>query len=110
MYHQCQFIASFSIVAEFQFILRSGVAENAMLLAERFDLSDEMVDVQLHFHRGAGQLDSYQLCATQLRKSFASGLSSGNANIAFFCAGQGVQFSMISAEKEWCDMEKEDVQ
>ena len=97
---QCQFIASFSIVAEYQFIFRSRIAKNAMLLAERFDLSDEMVDVHLHFHRGAGQLDSYQLCATQLRKSFASGLSSGNANIAFFCAGQGVQFSVISAEKD----------
>ena len=59
-----------------------------------------MAEVRLYFQRGAGQLESFQLGAAQLRKSFTSGLSSGNAKIAFYCAGQGTHFSVISAEKD----------
>jgi len=49
---------------------------------------------------GAGHLDSYQSGANQLRKAFSSGLSSGNANTAFYCAGHATHFSTISAETD----------
>ena len=58
-----------------------------------------MAEVRLYFWRGVGQLDSYQLGAAQLRKCFVTSLSFGNAKLAFYCAGQGTQFSIISAEK-----------
>lgn len=76
------------------------IAKNAMVLSERFDLSDEMAELRLHFHMGAGHLESFQFGASNLRKGFGSGLTSGNANTAFYCAIQGTFYSIISAEKE----------
>ena len=69
-------------------------------MSERFDSSDEMAELRLHYHAGAGHLESFQSGAKQLRKGFGSGLTSGNANAAFYCAIQGTFFSIISGEKE----------
>ena len=96
------------IVAKFHLLFPcSRMAQNAMVLAERFGLSDETAKVKLFFHRGCGQFDSYHVGAAQLRKLFPSCLSSGNANIAFYCASQGAQFSTIGAEKDLTSLLKE---
>ena len=71
-----------------------------MSLSEKFGLSDEMTELCVNYYMGAGHLDSYRSGAKQLRKGFASGLSFGNVNTAFYCAGQGAYFSVISAEKD----------
>ena len=65
-----------------------------MIMSERFDSSDEMAELQLHYHMGAGNLESFQSGANQLRQSLGSGLTSGNANAAFYCAMQGVSHSV----------------
>lgn len=45
---------------------------------------------------------SYQLC-----DGFVSGLSSGDANTAFFCAAYGIHFSVISGGKDLASLLKE---
>ena len=71
-----------------------------MVLSEKFNLSNRMAEIRLHFYMGAGHLESFQFGASQLRKGFGSGLTSGDANTAFYCAIQGTFFSIISGEKE----------
>ncbi len=96
-----QIYCTFSIVIESDLPFpRSRIANDALMLSEKLNSSEEMAEVHLYFQRGAGQLESFQLGAAQLRKSFTSGLSSGNTRIAFYCAGQGTHFSIMSAEKE----------
>ena len=87
--------------------LYSGIAKNAIGLAESLNLTDRMAGIRLHFYMGAGHLESFQVGASQLRKGFGSGLSSGDANTAFYCAIQGTFFSIISGEKELCSLLQE---
>ena len=82
------------------FLARSRIAKNALALSEKFGSSGEKTELCVNYYMGAGHLDSYQLGANQLRKAFSSGVSSGNANAAFYCAGHGTHFSTISAETD----------
>ena len=84
---------------------RSRIAKNALLLSEKFGSSDQKMCI--NYYLGAGHLESYQSGSNQLRKGFASGLSSGDPNQAFFCAGHGVYFSLISAERDLASLLKE---
>ena len=86
---------------------RSRIAENALILSEKLDSSEDIAEVRLFFWRGVGQFHSYQSGAAQLRKSFLTSMSFGNAKLAFYCAGQGTQFSTISAEKDLASLLKE---
>ena len=78
-----------------------------MILSEKLDSSEDIAEVRLFFWRGVGQFHSYQSGAAQLRKSFVTSMSFGNAKLAFYCAGQGTQFSTISAEKDLASLLKE---
>ena len=78
-----------------------------MILSEKLDSSEDIAEVRLFFWRGVGQFHSYQSGAAQLRKSFVTSMSFGNAKLAFYCAGQGIQFSTISAEKDLASLLKE---
>mmetsp|Transcript_23122 Transcript_23122/g.33019 ORF Transcript_23122/g.33019 Transcript_23122/m.33019 type:complete len:804 (-) Transcript_23122:247-2658(-) len=81
------------------------IAKNALVLSEKFGSSDQKICI--NYYMGAGQLESHLSCSNKLRKGFASGLSSGDANTAFFCASHGVYFSIISAEKDLTSLLKE---
>lgn len=83
----------------------SRIAKNALVLSEKFGSSDQKICI--NYYMGAGQLESHLSCSNKLRKGFASGLSSGDANTAFFCASHGVYFSIISAEKDLTSLLKE---
>lgn len=78
-----------------------------MALSKRFGLSDQTAELCVNYYIAAGHLDSYHLGAKQLRKGFESGLSSGNASTAFYCAGHGVYFSMLGGEKDLISLRKE---
>lgn len=78
-----------------------------MALSERFGLCEQTAELCASYYIGAGHLDSYQSGAKQLRKGFQSGLSSGNANTAFYCAGQLTYFSTIGGEKDLTSLLKE---
>ena len=75
-------------------------SKNALVLSEKFGSSDERTQICINYYLGAGHLEHYHLNASQLRKGFSAGLSSGGANTAFFCAAQAILFSTISAEKD----------
>ena len=70
----------------------------------RFDRSK---DKALLLYMGAGHLEPYLSGSNQLRRCFASSLSLGDFNAAFFCAAHAVQFSIISAEKDLTSLLKE---
>ena len=76
-------------------------------MSEKFGSSDEKTQLCVNYYLGAGQLEPYHLDASQLRKGFESGLSSGDSNPAFYCANLGVYFSIISAEKDLTSLLKE---
>ena len=82
------------------FLCLSPIAKSAMSLAERFDLSHQQAELRLNFYMGAGSLEHFHSCAEGLRGGFRSGLSSGNANMAFYCALLAAHFSFISGEKD----------
>eukprot|EP00984_Skeletonema_dohrnii_P009487 scaffold3626_cov69-Skeletonema_dohrnii-CCMP3373.AAC.1 len=96
-------------------IMRSGnniacahrIAKDAMTLAERFNLSDQMAQLRLNFTNAVGHLEWFHAGAQRLRVCFDSALSSGNAEIGFFCALQLVNRSIISGEKELTSLLKE---
>ena len=85
----------------------SHIAKSAWVLSEKFGSSDEKTQLCTNYYMGAGHLEPYQLNASQLRKGFASGLSSGGANTAFFCAAHGIHFSIISADRDLTSLLKE---
>ena len=76
-------------------------------MSEKFGASDKKTELCVNYYIGTGHLDSYQSGANQLRKGFASGLSSGNASTAFYCAGHAIFFSTISAEQDLPSLLKE---
>ena len=86
---------------------RSGIAKSALVLSEKFGSSDERTQLCVNYSMGAGHLEPYHLNASQLRKGFSAGLSSGGANTAFFCATHGIRFSIFSAEKDLTSLLKE---
>ena len=71
-----------------------------MSLAERFNLSHQLAELRVNFYMGAGSLEHFHSCAEGLRGGFRSGLSYGNANMAFYCALLAAHFSFISGEKD----------
>ena len=82
-------------------------SKNALVLSEKFGSSDEKTQLCVSYSMGAGHLEPFYLNASQLRKGFSAGLSSGGANTAFFCAAQAILFSIISAEKDLTSLLKE---
>ena len=82
------------------FSLLSPIAKSAMSLSERFNLPDQVAELRLNFYMGAGSLEPSHSGATGLRGGFQSGLSSGTANMAFYCAVLAAHFSFISGEKD----------
>ena len=86
---------------------RSRIAKNALVLSEKFGSSDQKPLIFFNYYLGTGHLDSYLLNASQLRKGFASGLSSGDAGGAFNCASKLTHFSILSAEKDLTSLLKE---
>ncbi|KAK1733892.1 putative AAA ATPase [Skeletonema marinoi] len=95
-------------------IMRSGnniacahrIAKDAMALSERFNLSDQMA-LSLNFINAVGHLEWFHAGVQRLRVCFDSALSSGNAEIGFFCAVQLVNYSIISGEKELTSLLKD---
>ena len=85
----------------------SHIAKNALAMSEKFGSSDKKTELCVNYYMGAGHLDSYQSGADQLRRGFASGMSSGNASMAFYCASHGIHFSTISAEQDLPSLLKE---
>ena len=85
----------------------SGIAKSALVLSEKFGSSDDKPQICINYYLGAGHLEPHHLNASQLRKGFSAGLSSGGANTAFFCAAQAILFSIISAEKDLTSLLKE---
>jgi hypothetical protein len=83
----------------------SRIAKNAMILSEKFGSTDQKI--KLYYYMGAGHLEPYLSGSNQLRRCFASSLSLGDFNAAFFCAAHAVQFSIISAEKDLTSLLKE---
>eukprot|EP00986_Skeletonema_menzelii_P003845 scaffold1255_cov199-Skeletonema_menzelii.AAC.1 len=86
--------------ANSSFLSLSPIAKSAMSLAERFNLSHQLAELRLNFYMGAGSLEHFHSCAEGLRGGFRSGLSYGNANMAFYCALLAAHFSFISGEKD----------
>ena len=91
----------------FTLFILSRIANDAFLLSDKFGLSDKRAELCLNYHLGAGHLESYVSGSNQLRNGFASGLSSGDANTAFFCAAQGIHFSAISGGTDLTSLLKE---
>ena len=85
----------------------SHIAKNALAMSEKFGSSDKKTELCVNYYMGAGHLDSYQSGADQLRRGFASGMSSGNASMAFYCASHGIHFSTMSAEQDLSSLLKE---
>ena len=81
------------------------IAKNAFVLSEKVGSTDQKI--KLYYYIGAGHLESYLSGSNQLRKGFASSLSSGDFNEAFFYAAHAVHFSIISAEKDLTSLLKE---
>ena len=94
-------------VAKFHSSFLSGIAMNALVLSEKFGSPDQKPLIFMNHFLGTGHLDSYHLNASQLRKGFATGLSSGDAGGAFNCASIMTHFSIISAEKDLTSLLKE---
>ena len=76
-------------------------------MSESMNLIDQMADLQLNYYQGPGHLESFQSGAKKLREAFASGLTIGNANTAFYCAIQGTWFSLASGEKDLTSLLKQ---
>lgn len=85
----------------------SRIAKNAMSLSERFNLSDQMPELRLNFYTAVGRYEWLHSGAQALRGGFESALSSGNANMGFFCAVQATSFSIMSGEKKLTSLLKE---
>ena len=85
----------------------SRIANDAFLLSDKFGSSDKRAELCLNYCQGAGHLEYYVSGSNQLRNGFASGLSSGDANTAFFCASGGIHFSVISGGKDLISLLKE---
>ena len=88
-------------------LLCSLIAKNALEMSESMNLIDQMADLQLNYDQGPGHLESFQSGAKKLREAFASGLTIGNANTAFYCAIQGTWFSLASGEKDLTSLLKQ---
>ena len=86
------------------FSILSPIAKSAMSLSERFNLSDQVAELRLSFYMGAGSIEPFHSCAAGCREGFQSGLSSGTANMAFYCAALAAHFSLISGEKDLCSL------
>ena len=97
----------FCSVAKYFVSPRSGIAKSALVLSEKFGSSDDKPQLCVNYSMGAGHLEPYHLNASQLRKGFSAGLSSGAANTALFCAAQAILSSIISAEKDLTSLLKE---
>ena len=82
----------------------SPIAKSAMSLSERFNLSDQLAELRVNFYMGAGSLEPFHSCAAGCREGFQSGLSSGTANMAFYCAVLAAHFSFVSGEKDLCSL------
>ena len=78
-----------------------------MALSERFNLSDQMAQLSFLFTNAVGHLEWFHAGVQRLRVCFDSALSSGNAEIGFFCALQLVIFSILSGEKELTSLLKD---
>ncbi len=78
-----------------------------MALSERFNSTDQMAELSLNFMNSVGHLEWFHPGAQRLRVCFHSALSSGNANMGFFCAVQSINFSILSGEKELNSLLKE---
>ena len=89
----------------FNLFALSSIAKNAFLLSDKIKSDKTMLCDT--YYSGAGHLESYQSGAKQLRKGFASHLSSGDTNAAFYCATRAIHFSLISAEKDLTSSLKE---
>ncbi len=85
----------------------SRIAKNAMALSERFNSTDQMAELSLNFTNAVGHLEWFHPGAQRLRVCFDSALSSGNANMGFFCAVQSINYSVVSGEKELNSLLKE---
>ena len=78
-----------------------------MTLSERFNLSDQMAQLSPNFINAVGHLEWFHAGVQRLRVCFDSALSSGNAEMGFFCALQLVIFSILSGEKELTSLLKD---
>ena len=85
----------------------SRIANDAFLLSDKFGSSDIRAELCLGYYMGPGDLESYVSGSNQLRNGFASGLSSGDAHAAFFCAAYGIHYSVISGGKDLNSLLKE---
>lgn len=108
-YSQVSFcILSFPFVClKFTLSALSRIANDAILLSDKFGSSDKGAELCLNYYLGAGSLESYVSGSNQLRNGFASGLSSGDAHAAFFCAAYGIHYSVISGGKDLNSLLKE---
>jgi tetratricopeptide (TPR) repeat protein len=66
-----------------------------------------MAQLNLNFTNAVGHLEWFHAGAQRLRVCFDSALSSGNAEMGFFCALQLVNRSILSGEKELTSLLKE---
>jgi len=88
-------------------LFRSRIANNAMALSKKFNISDQNAELQLIFFHAVGHLECFHSGIQRLRGCFESALSSGNANMGFLCVQQLIHFSIISGGKELTSLLKE---
>jgi len=68
-----------------------------MRLFQDFELMDQISGAFFNFYgRIAWRFEPFQVCADNLRRGFESGLSSGHADIGFYCSFQAIKTAVFS--------------